>query len=254
MPTHQVRRHYRRRPEPRDVVACNRRGGGCVGRSEGVPSQSQPAGCSVITSFLVAFSAIFVVVEPFGVAPMFASMTAGRSTQEVRGIALRASLVGTFVLLSFALFGGRLLGALHVELDAFRAAGGLLLLLTALDMLRGRGKECRCSKAELAAAARQDDIAVVPVAVPLLAGPGSMATVMVLVADGGALQTAIVVAAILLVFVISYVVLRAAGRLQRWTGPSVVAVVERVLGLLLAAIAIQFVAEGGVGLVRSLLQ
>ena len=203
----------------------------------------------MIATFAAAFTAIFVVVEPFGVAPMFASLTAGRPLDEVRSIAWRASTVGASVLIGFTLGGPQLLRALHVELDAFRAAGGLLLLLTALDMLRGKGERCRCSKKELDHAMGQDDIAVVPVAVPLLAGPGSMATVMVLVAEGGLAQSAIVILAILLTFAISYAVLRAAGTLQRWTGPSVVAVVERVLGLLLAAIALQFMATGGLGLI-----
>lgn len=202
----------------------------------------------ILGSFAVAFSAVFVVVEPFGVAPIFASLTAKRTDTEVRSIALRASVVGASVLTAFALGGGPLLRALHVEIDAFRAAGGLLLLLTALDMLRGKGEQCRCSKAELEHAAHQDDVAIVPVAVPLLAGPGSMATVMVLVADGGVTQTGVVLAAIGLTFAISYGVLRAAGTLQRWTGPSVVAVVERVLGLLLAAMAIQMVSTGLLGL------
>lgn len=206
----------------------------------------------MIAAFATAFTAIFVVVEPFGVAPMFASLTAGRSQDEVRRIAARASVVGASVLVTFTLFGPQLLRALHVELDAFRAAGGLLLLLTALDMLRGEGERCRCSKKELDQARQQDDIAVVPVAVPLLAGPGAMATVMVLVAEGGFVQSAIVVLAILLTFAISYGVLRAAGTLHRWTGPSVVAVVERVLGLLLAAIALQFMATGVLGLIGSL--
>jgi multiple antibiotic resistance protein len=202
----------------------------------------------MIATFAAAFTAIFVIVEPFGVAPMFASLTAGRSVDDVRRIAGRASVVGASVLIGFTLGGPQLLRALHVELDAFRAAGGLLLLLTALSMLRGKGERCRCSKKELDHAMGQEDIAVVPVAVPLLAGPGSMATVMVLVDGGGVAQSAIVVLAILLTFAISYAVLRAAGTLHRWTGPSVVAVVERVLGLLLAAIALQFVASGARGL------
>ena len=202
----------------------------------------------MVATFAAAFTAIFVVVEPFGVAPMFASLTAARTIAEVRRIAARASIVGASVLVGFTLFGPQLLRALHVELDAFRAAGGLLLLLTALDMLRGKGERCRCSKKELDHARGQEDIAVVPVAVPLLAGPGSMATVMVLVAEGGFARSAIVVLAILVTFLISYAVLRAAGTLQRWTGPSVVAVVERVLGLLLAAIALQFMASGALGL------
>lgn len=208
-------------------------------------------GGSLLTSFAVAFSALFVIVEPFGVAPMFASLTARRTEEDVRRIALRASIIGALVLVVFALFGGPLLRFLSVQLDAFRAAGGMLLLLTALDMLRGKGDQCRCSKQELDAAAHRDDIAVVPFAVPLLSGPGAMATVMVLVGDGGVAQTGIVLAAIGVTFAISYAVLRAAGTVSRWLGPSVIAVVERVLGLLLAAIAIQFIAAGAIGLWNS---
>ncbi len=203
-----------------------------------------PQLAELATSFTVAFTAVFVVVEPFGVIPAFASMTAGRQDREVRDIALRASVVGAAVLVAFTLFGGALLRTLHVELDAFRAAGGLLLLLTALEMLRGRASACRCSTAEIADASHREDIAIVPVAVPLLAGPGAMATVMVLAGQGGALQTGAVLAAVGVTFAVTYVVLRGAGRLSRWTGPSVVAVVQRVLGLLLAAVAIQFLATG----------
>lgn len=197
------------------------------------------------TAFAVAFSAIFVVVEPFGTVPTFAALTAGRSADEIRSIALRASVVGAGVLAAFTLGGGAVLDALHVQLDAFRAAGGLLLLLTALDMLRGKGSSCRCSPTELGQ--DRDDIAIVPVAVPLLAGPGAMATVMVLVSQGGPAQTAVVLAAVAVTFGISYLVLRAAGRLSRWAGPSGIAVVQRVLGLVLAALSIQFLATGLAG-------
>jgi multiple antibiotic resistance protein len=95
-------------------------------------------------------------------------------------------------------------------------------------------------------------LAVVPLAVPLLAGPGAMATVMVLASTGGPVQAAVVLAAIAVTFVVSYFVLRAASTLQRWAGPSMLAVLERVLGLLLAAIAIQFIATGAIGLYGSL--
>jgi multiple antibiotic resistance protein len=203
-------------------------------------------------SFVVAFSALFVVVEPFGVAPFFASMTTGRPQAQVRAIAWRACVVGAAILAGFTLFGGWLLQVLHVQLDAFRAAGGLLLLLTALDMLRGKRQSCRCSPEEVADATQRQDIAIVPLAVPLLAGPGSMATVMVLASSGGPAQTAVVLAAIAATFAASYLVLRAAGTLQRWAGPSVLAVVERVLGLLLAAIALQFLAMGAMGLLHAL--
>jgi multiple antibiotic resistance protein len=200
------------------------------------------------TSFAVALSAVFIVVEPFGVAPFFASLTAGRPAEQVRAIAGRASLVGASVLVAFTLLGGPLLRALDIQLDAFRAAGGLLLLLTVLDMLRGRRQSCRCTPEEAQDGAQRHDIAIVPLAVPLLAGPGAMATVMMLFSTGGLAQTAVVLAAIGVTFAASYAVLRAAGPLQRLAGPSVIAVVERVLGLLLAAMAIQFIASGLLGL------
>jgi multiple antibiotic resistance protein len=199
-------------------------------------------------SFVVAFSALFVVVDPIGVAPTFLSLVAGRPDDEVRRIALRASVAGALVLTAFTLGGGLVLELLHVHLDAFRAAGGLLLLLTALDLLRGKGATCRCSPEELAAGAARDDVAIVPLAVPLLAGPGSMATAMVLVAGGEPVQTGIVLVSIALTFGIGFLALRAAASLQAWTHPSLVAVFQRVLGLLLAAISIQFIADGIVGL------
>lgn len=201
--------------------------------------------------FSVAFAAVFVVVEPFGLVPTFAALTRGRPTGEVERIARRASLVGAVVLALFTLLGRPLLGLLGVGVDAFRTAGGLLLLLTAFDMLRGQTSSCRCSPRELPEPGSRGDIAIIPVAIPLLAGPGSMATVMALTArNGGSPRAAgVVLAAVALTFTISYVVLRAASLLQRFLGEAVMPVVQRVLGLVLAAMALQLLAEGA----RSLL-
>ncbi|HEY0881780.1 MAG TPA: NAAT family transporter, partial [Archangium sp.] len=148
------------------------------------------------TFFVAALSTIFVIVEPLGVVPAFAAMTAGRTAVEVRRIALRASVVGACVLFLFAVGGRMLLELLGVRIDAFRMAGGLLLLLTALDMLRARQAACRCSQEELDDARSKDDIAVVPLAIPLLSGPGSMAAVMLLMSRtaGGAQVLAVLLA------------------------------------------------------------
>jgi len=199
-----------------------------------------------VSFFVAAFAALFVVVEPFGVVPTFAALTAGRSRVEIAAIARRASLAGAVVLVAFTLLGQGLLSMLDIDLDAFRAAGGLLLLLTALEMLRGRGVACRCSPAEAAGSASSPDIAIVPIAVPLLSGPGSMATVMVLASrtDAGAFTTPLVIVAIVLVFALSYLVLRGATLLQRVLGDSAMSVVQRVLGLVLAAMSIQLVVDG----------
>jgi multiple antibiotic resistance protein len=193
----------------------------------------------VLASILVAFVALIVAVEPFGVVPFFLSLTRGRSREEVRRVAMRASVVGALVLLGFAAFGGAVLDALGIRMDAFRTAGGVVLLLAALAMIRQKNV-CRCSPTEASGIAG-DDIAIVPLAIPLLAGPGSMAAVMALV---GQQPTVAVVVAIVLVFVVTYLALRGAAVLHRVVGPAVLAVVQRVLGLLLAAMAVQSIVSG----------
>ncbi|MDX2089679.1 MAG: MarC family protein [Kofleriaceae bacterium] len=197
----------------------------------------------MVAGVLIAFVALIVVVEPLGVIPFFLSLTRGRSVDDRRRIALRASLVGSMVLLAFALFGAAALNGLGIRIDAFRVAGGVILFLTALDMIRQRNG-CRCTPSEAGAL---DDVAVVPLAIPLLAGPASMAAVMELV---GREPTIAVVIAIVLVFLVTYLVLRTAGVLHRLLGP-VLGVVQRVLGLLLAAMSVQSVIDGVMSLVTT---
>lgn len=200
---------------------------------------------------LTAVAAIFVIVEPVGAAPTFLALTAGRPQAEVRRIALRTSLVGATVLLAFAFSGHAFLDFLGVRIDAFRMAGGLLLLLTALDMLRGKTSSCRCTPAEIDDARSKEDIAIVPLAIPLLSGPGAMAAVMMLTSRASnGLEIAAVAVAIVLVFVATFLVLRSASAVGRTLGPSVTAAVQRVLGLVLAAMSIQFIVEGGMNLLE----
>jgi len=204
-----------------------------------------------LSHFAVTLSAIFFVVDPFGVVPIFLAMTAGDPESKVRDMALRACLVGAGVLVFFAIFGGFLFKVLGVTLSAFKVAGGILLLITSLDMLRGRPSQTRTSGPEQSEATSKDDVAIVPLAIPLLAGPGSIATVMVLVSNGPAIVSGIsVLISIVLTFTASYLVLRAAGVVQRVLKHSGVAILERLFGLILAAIAIQFIGDG----TRDLLQ
>lgn len=208
---------------------------------------------ALLSEFLVAFAALFVVVEPLGAVPLFTTLTRNRPSGEARAIARRASVVGAGVLGGFALAGHGLLSVLGVRIDAFRMAGGLLLLLTALDMLRAQASGCRCSPQEMNAAQGHEDLAVVPLAIPVLAGPGSMATVMMLMSRGAGLGSVVaVLAAVVAVFVASWAVLRSAERVAGWLGPSLLSVIQRVLGLVLAALSIQFVVEGGLNLLRGL--
>jgi multiple antibiotic resistance protein len=205
----------------------------------------------LISTFLVAMPAIFFVVDPFGVVPIFLAINARDSPERARQTALRACLVACGLLLVFALFGGLIFKVFGVTLNAFRVAGGILLLITSLDMLRGRTSQTKTSPAEEEEGARKEDVAVVPLAMPLLAGPGAIATVMVLMSRGRGILSAIaVVISIVLTFVASYFVLRAAGLVQRVLGQSGVAILQRLMGLILAAIAVQFIAEGSRELIR----
>lgn len=203
---------------------------------------------------LVALSAIFAVVDPVSVVPVFVAMTAGDTAEKRRSMAARACLAGAGLLVVFALFGGVIFRLMGVTLGAFKIAGGILLLLTALDMLRAQPSRTRSSAEETAEGAGKTDIAIVPLAIPLLAGPGSVATVMVLMSKGPGFWVGIpVLGAIAVTFVASYFMLRAAGLVDRWLGKTGNAVLQRVMGLLVAAIAIQFMADGVGGLLPGIL-
>jgi len=195
---------------------------------------------------LVALSAVFFVVDPIGVVPIFIAMTNGDTPEHIHDTARRASLVASGLLIFFALFGTLLFKVMGVSLAAFRVAGGIVLLITALDMLRARQSETRTSPEEAQEATSKEDVAIVPLALPLLAGPGAIATVMVLVSRGpGRLATAAVIVAVLITMMATYFLLRGASLVQRVLGQSGVAIIQRVMGLLLAAIAVQFIADGG---------
>jgi len=201
----------------------------------------------ILSDFLIALSAVFFVVDPVAVVPIFLAMTRRDSPEKARRMASRACLVAAGLLTFFALFGTVLFQVFGITLSSFRVAGGVLLLVTSLDMLRATPAATRTSPAETAEGVAKDDIALVPLAMPLLAGPGAMATVVVLMArDQSPVTTTIsVLVSIALTFIASYVILRGATVVQRFLGQGGLAMLERVMGLLLAAIAIQFIAAGG---------
>lgn len=194
---------------------------------------------------LATFSAIFFVVDPIAVVPIFLAMTPQDDDVKRSNMALRAAIVSGGVLLMFALAGKLVFGLFGVTLPAFKVAGGLLLLLTSLDQLRSHAASTRTSGAEVSEGQAKDDIAIVPLGVPLLAGPGSIATVMVLAADATeAWQTGAILASIVLTSVLSWASLRAATRIDYVLGATGKAVFLRMAGLLLAAVAVQFMIAG----------
>jgi len=201
----------------------------------------------MLGTLLLALPAVLFIVDPIGVVPLFVAMTANDSADKCRAMARRATLTATGVLVFFALFGTLVFQVFGVTLAAFRVAGGLLLMLTALDMLRAQPPHTKTTRAEAEEGFEREDIAIVPLAMPLLAGPGAIATVMVLMAQHGGRwgNTLAVLASIAITMGIAYAVLRSAQRVKAVLKQTGIAILERVFGLILAAIAVQFVFDGG---------
>ncbi len=196
---------------------------------------------------LVAFTTFFATIGPIDVAAVFAGLTAGHSPQQRRRLALKGSAIALGVLLVFALFGETLLARLGISLPALRTAGGILLLLMAIDMVFARpsgGNTTTPKEAEEAAARR--DISVFPLATPLIAGPGAMGAAILLVAEaeGDRTAQATVIAVLVAVVLLTFVLLLIAGQIQRLLGVTGLNVIARVVGVLLAALAVQFIFDG----------
>jgi multiple antibiotic resistance protein len=200
---------------------------------------------SYISFTLVTFSGIFAVVDPFTALPAFLAMTPNNTPAERAAMARRASFAALLILLGFALAGGLLFKFFGVTLAAFKMAGGLLLLLMSIDMLRAQPSRTRQSPEEQAEGAAKDDVAIFPLATPLLAGPGSIATTMVFMGRSTAWwQTLPVFFAIVLTCLSAYFILRSASIIDRYMGRTGMNVLNRIMGLILAAIAMQFMVDG----------
>lgn len=197
-----------------------------------------------------AFVTFFVVIDPIGVMPIFAGLTQGTSAAHRRKMAIKSVLIATVILLGFAYGGEWLLSALHVSLDAFRAAGGVLLFLLALDMIFEKRTERREDRAEKlhpdGAEPREEDISVFPMAIPMLAGPGAIASIMLYMSgSGGDFATqGVVLAAMAANLIVCLVLFLAAGPLMRVMGDTIAAMITRILGVILAALAAQFIFDG----------
>ena len=200
----------------------------------------------MIELFVSAFVTLFVVIDPPGCAPIFAGLTAGATAAHRRAMAVRAVVVAASILVLFALAGEPLLKGLGIELASFRIAGGIMLFLIALEMVfekRTQRREDRAAKVQ--ATPDAEDVSIFPMAMPMIAGPGSIATTMLLVSRAdGVERTAIVMAALAANLLLMLVSLLAAGPIMRVLGAKIEAVITRLLGVLLAALAVQFVMDG----------
>jgi multiple antibiotic resistance protein len=201
----------------------------------------------VDTAFLItAFVTLFVIIDPIGMTPLFVAMTQGMSTAKRRAIALRACITSALILIIFASFGEAVLGFIGISMPAFRIAGGILLFLTALDMLFERRSKRRKSQADEAEEEDDsDDPSIFPLAIPLIGGPGSITTVILLAGQKPGLEgLAWVIGVMLCVVSMVFVLFLTAGMLERAMGRTGINVVTRLLGMLLAALAVQFVLDG----------
>ena len=196
-----------------------------------------------INSFLL----LFVTLDPIGVTPMFAALSAHLSEPARRRTATRAVLLAAAILLVFGLGGARLLAALGIGLPAFRIAGGSLLFLLAIDMVFARHSGLRSTtRGEYHEAEHRQDISVFPLAFPLLAGPGALTTILLLTTGqrGEPVLLGVVLGALAVVLLLTWAVLRLTGPLLRVLGETGANVIGRLLGLLLAALAVQFMIDG----------
>ena len=200
----------------------------------------------MIDLFVSAFVTFFVIIDPPGCAPIFASLTGGTTPAHRRAMAVRSVLIAAGILLFFALFGEDLLRKLGVSLAAFRIAGGIMLFMIALDMVFEKRTQRREDRAQKVNATPEiEDISVFPMAIPMIAGPGSIASVMLLMARSDGLdESLIVLGAMAAVLILTVIALLAAGPLMRLLGHRVEAMITRILGVILAALAAQFVIDG----------
>lgn len=192
--------------------------------------------------FITSFVTLFVIVDPIGLMPLFVALTQGATAAQRRSIALRSCLTAALLLTLFAVLGEAVLGFIGISMPAFRVAGGALLFLTALDMLferRSKRREDRTESEEF------NDPSVFPMAIPLIAGPGSIATVILLAGQAPGVEgLALVMGVMATVLVCVLVLFLAAGLFERLLGKTGIEVVTRLLGMLLAALSVQFILDG----------
>ena len=200
----------------------------------------------MIELFGSALVTFLVIIDPPGCAPIFASLTRGGSPTHRRAMAIRSSLIAWGILMFFALLGRPMLQALHVSLASFRIAGGILLFYIAVDMIFERRTERREKRAEEIEGTKEaEDISVFPMAIPMITGPGSIASAMLWVSRAeGPIEVIVVLAAITVVMMITAVTLLASGPLMRLIGEKIEAMITRILGVILAALATQFIVDG----------
>lgn len=195
---------------------------------------------------VVALSAIFFVIDPLANVPIFLTVTTSFDAEHRKRVALRAALAAWLIMCIFAAAGGVIFKVFGISLGAFKIAGGLMLLLMSVDMMRAHTSPTKTTPEEQTESRARDDIAIFPLAIPMLAGPGAIATVMVLMSRAAwhPVATGSVFLAVTITCLASWLLMRSASSAERWIPKTLLRAFERVMGLLLAAIAVEFIASG----------
>ncbi|MEO1474547.1 MAG: MarC family protein [Pseudomonadota bacterium] len=200
--------------------------------------------------FAASFVTFFVLIDAVGVAPVFATLTAQGNAAYRRSMAIKATIVASIIIFFFAFGGAWLLGAMHISIAAFKAAGGVLLFLIALDMVFEKRTERRENRAEDVLSDQDhdtppDDISVFPVGIPMIAGPGTIATAMFYMAEtSNWFEKGAILAALGLNLLLVLVIFLAAGPIVRAMGPSIAGALSRILGFFLSALSVQLFFDG----------
>ena len=199
----------------------------------------------VIAFALVAFPSLVVIINPVMVTSVFITLTSNATPEAKRAIIRKTTIIAFIVLLVFAISGTLIFKFFSITIGAFQIAGGIILFSVAMGMLHATASRTRQTPEEMDEAMSRDDIAVVPLAIPMVSGPGAITTVIVLSGEARAIPNmAILFLAIVVAMVIVFVMLRNAARIQKYLGPSGLNIATRLMGLVLAAIAVQFVIRG----------
>ncbi len=200
---------------------------------------------TVLEFALLAITSVFFLVDPFAVIPMFLAVTANSPKEERRAVARRSALTCAIVLCSFALAGSLIFKMFGITLPAFKIAGGIILMGIGLDMLQAKQSGTKATAEEQQEGAEKSDASIIPLGMPMLAGPGAISTVMVLVGESHSIwQHAIIYATILVTAFVSYLVLAGADGVRKYLGETGIRILMRLMGLLLVALAVQFIANG----------
>jgi len=197
-----------------------------------------------LTFFLKSLVALFTIIDPVGGAPFFLIITRGYSEEEKKKIALKASLTAFITLTIFLFFGSHLLSFFNISIPSFKIAGGVLLFLTALEMLQGRERSAKATQEEERTTIRKEEVSVVPLGIPYLSGPGAITTVIILSEGKPLSEKLLVFLAILIVCFLTYLILSHSWRIFRFLGDLGTKAIVRLLGLILASIAIEYIFQG----------